>query len=53
MLGDIHLHPPSPLAGAGGKNVFSTVPTFVDTGAFIVDKTNVGSLSQQPPGASQ
>ncbi len=53
LLGDIHLHPPSPLAGAWGKNVFSPVPTFVDTGAFIVDKTNVGSLSQQPPGTNQ
>ena len=53
LLGDIHLHPPSPLAGSWGKNVFSPVPTFVDTGAFIVDKTNVGSLSQQPPGTNQ
>ncbi len=53
LLADLHLHPPSPLAGNWGKNVFSPVPTFVDTGAFVVDKSNVGTLSQQPPTSGQ
>ena len=38
LLADLHLHPPTPLGGGWSKNVFSPVPTFVDTGAFIVDK---------------
>ena len=46
LLDDLHHHPPSPLAGEWSKNIFSPVPTFVDTGAFVVDKTNVGSLAK-------
>jgi ribose transport system substrate-binding protein len=48
LLDDIHHHPPSPLAGDWNKNIFSPVPTFVDTGTFVVDKTNVGSLAKGP-----
>ncbi|HMF75529.1 MAG TPA: substrate-binding domain-containing protein [Bryobacteraceae bacterium] len=47
LLADLHLHPPTPLAGDWGKNVSSPIPTFVDTGAFVVDKSNVGTLSKQ------
>ncbi len=53
LLGDIHLHPAKPLAGNWAQNVFSPYPEFVDTGAFIVDKSNVASLSQQPPSSNQ
>lgn len=53
LLGDLHLHPPQPLANDWSKSVYSPVPTFVDTGAFVVDKSNVGSLSQTPPTASK
>lgn len=50
LLGSIHLHPPKPLAGNWAQNVYSPIPTFVDTGSFIVNKENVSTLSQQPPG---
>jgi ribose transport system substrate-binding protein len=49
LLDDIHHHPPTPLAGDWSKSVYSPVPTFVDTGVFVVDKSKVGSLTQQPP----
>ena len=50
LVADIHLHPPKPLAGNWKENSFAPVPAFVDTGTFVVDKNNVGSLSQQPGG---
>ncbi len=53
LLDDIHHHPPNPLTGNWSQNSFSPLPTFVDTGTFVVDKGNVGALSQQPPGRSQ
>ena len=53
LLGDIHLHPAKPLGGNWSQNVFSPYPTFVDTGAFVVDKDNVAKLSEQPPTPSQ
>jgi ribose transport system substrate-binding protein len=53
LLDDIHHHMPNPLSDDWSKNVYSPVPTFVDTGAFVVDKSNVGSLSQQPPSGAQ
>ena len=53
LLDDIHHHMPNPLSNDWSKSVYSPVPTFVDTGAFVVDKSNVGSLAQQPPAAAQ
>jgi len=53
LLDDIHHHPPSPLAGDWNKNIFSPIPTFVDTGTFVVDKTNVGSLAKAPTPSGQ
>lgn len=53
LLDDVHHHPPAPLASDWSKSVYSPVPTFVDTGAFVVDKSNVSSLSQQPPTAAK
>jgi len=53
LLGDIHLHPAKPLSGNWSQNIFSPYPTFVDTGAFVVNNDNVASLSQQPAAAGQ
>jgi ribose transport system substrate-binding protein len=53
LLDDLHHHPPTPLSGDWDKKIYSPIPTFVDTGTFVVDKTNVGNLAQQPPGAAQ
>ena len=49
LLGDIHLHPVKQ-SGSWDQNIFSPYPTFVDTGAFVVDKSNVAGLSAQPSG---
>ena len=51
LLDDLHHHAPNPLTG-WDKRVFSPIPSFVDTGRFIVDKENVGTLAQQPPNAN-
>lgn len=53
LLDDIHHHTPNPLGNDWSKSVYSPVPTFVDTGAFVVDKSNVGTLSQQPPSGTK
>ncbi len=53
LLDDMHHHPPSPLAGDWNKNIFSPIPTFVDTGTFVVDKANVGSLAKSLAPAGQ
>jgi len=50
LVADIKLHPPSPLSGNWKENSFAPLPQFVDTGTFVVNKDNVGSLSQQPGG---
>lgn len=47
LLDDLHHHPPKPLTGDWAEDATSPVPTFVDTGTFIVDKTNVGKFLQQ------
>lgn len=52
LLGDIHLHPPSPLINNWGQMANSLVPTFVDTGAFIVDKAGVAAFQQQNKAAA-
>lgn len=48
LVADMHLHPPKPLSADWKENSFAPIPQFVDTGTFVVDKNNVGSLSQQP-----
>ncbi len=53
LLDDIHHHPPTPLAADWNRNIFSPIPTFVDTGTFVVDKTNVGSLAKGPTPSGQ
>ncbi len=47
LLDDIHHHPPTPLAANWAQNSLSPIPTFVDTGTFVVDKTNVAAFTQQ------
>ena len=46
LLGDIHLHPPSPLVNNWGEVANAPVPTFVDTGTFIVDKAKLPAFMQ-------
>lgn len=46
LLGDLHLHPPSPLSSNWSDNPTAPLPTFVDTGTFIVDKGNVSAFLQ-------
>jgi ribose transport system substrate-binding protein len=52
LLDDVHHHPPMPLADDWGKNIFSPIPKFVDTGTLVVDKGNVGSLAKSPSPSS-
>ena len=44
LLGDLHLHPPTPLTRNWAQIAMSPIPTFVDTGSFILDKGNVGAF---------
>ena len=55
LVDDLHHHPPKPLANNWAQNVTSPIPTFVDTGSFIVNKGNVGSVtgSQNSSGTGQ
>lgn len=47
LIDEVHHHPPQPLISNWAQNSFSPIPTFVDTGTFLVDKSNVGSLLNQ------
>jgi ribose transport system substrate-binding protein len=47
ILGDIHLHPPSPLINDWTNTANAPLPTFVDTGSFIVDKAGLAAFEQQ------
>ena len=47
LVDELHHRPPSPLSQNYAQDSFSPLPTFVDTGAFIVDKDSVGSFIQQ------
>jgi ribose transport system substrate-binding protein len=52
LLGDLHLHPPKPLISDWSDNANAPIPTFVDTGSFIVDKSSVSSFLQQNKAAT-
>jgi len=52
LLDDLHHHTPSPLKGDWAQSGTSPIPTFVDTGVFIVDKESVASFLQQNKGAA-
>jgi ribose transport system substrate-binding protein len=47
LLDDLHHHPPASLTENLAQNSFSPLPTFVDTGTFIVDKDNASTFMQQ------
>ena len=47
LLDDLHHHPPQPLGANWNQNSLSPIPTFVDTGTFIVDKDNVAAFIKQ------
>jgi ribose transport system substrate-binding protein len=44
LLDDLHHHPLASLTMDWGQDSFSPIPTFVDTGATVIDKSNVGSF---------
>lgn len=50
LLDDLHHHLPGSLTTPFAKDSFSPLPTFVDTGTFIVDKSNLNSFTEQQPG---
>jgi ribose transport system substrate-binding protein len=41
MLDDLHHHPLKPLDGNWARKPFSQIPQFVDTGATLIDQTNI------------
>ncbi|MBV9268812.1 MAG: substrate-binding domain-containing protein [Acidobacteriaceae bacterium] len=47
LLDMLHHNPPQSLTENFLQNSYSPLPTFVDTGTFIVDKNNVGTFMQQ------
>ena len=44
MLDDLHHHPLESLTANWVQDSFSPIPTFVDTGATVIDKSNVDSF---------
>jgi len=46
LVDDLHHHPPTPLTANWAEDPSAPIPTFVDTGAFVVDKSNVQSFLQ-------
>lgn len=47
LLDDLHHYPLTPLASNWLQDSFSPIPTFVDTGATQIDKSNVEQFIQQ------
>jgi hypothetical protein len=41
MLDDLHHHNPGPLDRKWFEDSFSPIPSFIDTGATLIDKGNV------------
>lgn len=52
MLGELHLHPPTPLTANWAENFTAPIPLFVDTGTFVVNKGNVDAFLQQNKSAA-
>jgi ribose transport system substrate-binding protein len=44
MLDDLHHHPPASLSFDFARDSFSPLPTFVDTGVTLIDKSNVAAF---------
>lgn len=53
LIDGVHHHPPSPLDGAFSKNSFSPLPMAVDTGAILIDKSNVDRYISERNSATQ
>ena len=53
LLDDLFHHPPTPLAQNWAHSQFAPLPSFVDTGSFIVDKSNLAAFQQQSKGPGQ
>jgi ribose transport system substrate-binding protein len=52
MLDDLHHHPVKPLDKNWSQDSFSTLATFVDTGATLIDKSNVDQFIQDSQSAT-
>ncbi len=52
LLDEIHHRPPTPLASNWAQNPRSPLPTYIDTGAFVVDKDSVASYNEQTKAGS-
>ncbi len=52
LLDDLHHHPPKPLTSDWVQNPTSPIPTFVDTGAFVVDKSSVAAFLDKSKSAA-
>ncbi len=52
LLDDVHHHPPTPLTSDWMQNPTSPIPTFVDTGAFVVDKSSVSAFLDKTKSAA-
>ncbi len=46
LLDDIHHHTPASLTANFAQDSFSPLPSFIDTGSFIVDKQNVSKFME-------
>jgi ribose transport system substrate-binding protein len=53
LLDDVHHHLPSPLNKNWSQSATSPLPTFVDTGTFILDKSSVGAFLSANTASSQ
>jgi ribose transport system substrate-binding protein len=51
MLDDLHHHKLQSLDQNWAEDSFSPLPTFVDTGAFVVDQSNVTTFMKSPDSA--
>ena len=47
VLDDLHHHPPASLTENFANRSFSPLPTFIDTGTFIVDSSNTAAFMQE------
>ncbi len=52
LLDDLHHHKPNPLISNWAQNSFAPIPTFVDTGASLVNKDNIGNFATQNQSAT-
>ena len=53
MLDQIHHHPPASLDHSFAADTFSTLPSFVDTGATLIDRDNIGRFTAEKDASKQ